>query len=1052
MRTSRTSSKLEWLFVLIITSLSFFAFSNTALAQQIPPELNIYDGNWCNNQVEDLLLPACPRTSTWFSSNTFYMPATNSFSKVVILNFIFVQKDDGTGNFQQGDPEHEQIFNDILIAMNSTLINMNIAACGGTTVDTKIQFEMNKIYIQDTYLWNNDHDLNTYKCPDRYNWYLKDLAQQIDNDPSIPKGIDIFFTCSETAYIANVINNDSIYRGANYACSMFPSLNLNDGSYIHMPDAFIKYYWMKNFATIQYGQPWIPVVYGWYVGSMANAINHELGHSFGLGHEYTCTGHNIMDNAGSSARDFMTDTQIAKIHKSLAIYNTRKFVVCEYSPNDPLEISGNGLIDFDLKLYRDIIINPGVTLSVTCNVLMAPDAKIIIKPGGSLIIDEGIITSTEGCNHFWYGIEVWGNAAANQYPNANGQYQQGYLSLNNATIENARSAVALWHGGMISETGGIVNATNSTFRNNSMSVQALYYTNHHPIHPNIEMDYNASFKNCVFEITPAYLGTSTFYNHINLDRVRGIKFNGCDFSLADGVTGVLEENYGIKARDAGFYVNAICNSNTLPCSSYDKCTFTGFYKGVSDLGTDINPYTFSINNAVFSNNTIGVYVNNIKNQSIIKSSFGVGNNHPYCSNAQGFGIYLDHSTGFAIEENSFTKTPTAPQANYYGLYINETRGVDEVYKNTFSGLSYANYASGKNWYGVDQTEGLAYFCNINTDNYADFYVSSTYPSGIQLSQGDDAYVTGNTFSQNGSTWHFFNGSGLIGYYYCDYCPNENPDDNKIFQITDKGKSFNNQCVSHYGDPSLSLVLSDQQKLETEQQFASNLTNYNSVKTLYDHLVDGGSTEGTKIDIANAVPSDMWALRSKLLGRSPHLSMDVLKEVADKTDVFTESALFDILAANPDELKKEELIKYLEDKENPLPGYMIDILRQVAGGTTYKTVLQQQMAIYSQSKTRAAHDMIRSILNDTVSDFDGLRNWLDNLGGMCADEQIIASYLRQGNYSGALALANTLPGFYHLKGDDLTEHGYYIEMLTLMITLEQEGRTITDLHGNEVETL
>lgn len=61
-------------------------------------------------------------------------------------------------------------------------------------------------------------------------------------------------------------------------------------------------------------------------------------------------------------------------------------------------------------------------------------------------------------------------------------------------------------------------------------------------------------------------------------------------------------------------------------------------------------------------------------------------------------------------------------------------------------------------------------------------------------------------------------------------------------------------------------------------------------------------------------------------------------------------------------------------------------------------------------------------------------------------------MEQGNYSGALALANTLPGFYHLKGDDLTEHGYYIEMLTLMITLEQEGRTITNLHGNEVETL
>ncbi|MBK7031451.1 MAG: hypothetical protein IPH45_20660 [Bacteroidales bacterium] len=67
---------------------------------------------------------------------------------------------------------------------------------------------------------------------------------------------------------------------------------------------------------------------------------------------------------------------------------------------------------------------------------------------------------------------------------------------------------------------------------------------------------------------------------------------------------------------------------------------------------------------------------------------------------------------------------------------------------------------------------------------------------------------------------------------------------------------------------------------------------------------------------------MWALRAELLGVSPHLSEEVLRKVADKTDIFTEAVIFDILAANPDELKKEELFQYLENKENPLPTYMI----------------------------------------------------------------------------------------------------------------------------------
>lgn len=106
----------------------------------------------------------------------------------------------------------------------------------------------------------------------------------------------------------------------------------------------------------------------------------------------------------------------------------------------------------------------------------------------------------------------------------------------------------------------------------------------------------------------------------------------------------------------------------------------------------------------------------------------------------------------------------------------------------------------------------------------------------------------------------------------------------------------------------------------------------------------------------------------------------------------------------------------------------------------------------KAMTRAAHDMIRSILNDTVSDFNGLRNWLDNLGGIRADEQIISSYVEQGNYTDALTLANMLPELYKLTGNGLTEHGYYMEMLNLLITLGQEGRTIADLKSIEEENI
>ena len=119
---------------------------------------------------------------------------------------------------------------------------------------------------------------------------------------------------------------------------------------------------------------------------------------------------------------------------------------------------------------------------------------------------------------------------------------------------------------------------------------------------------------------------------------------------------------------------------------------------------------------------------------------------------------------------------------------------------------------------------------------------------------------------------------------------------------------------------------------------------------------------------------------------------MLKETADRDDVFTESVLFEILASNPDELRKSDIISYVENKTHPLPQYMTDILKQMASGTTYKTVLLNQMANYSPDYRLAAADMVRSILADSIVDVDELRRWLANMNDIASDREIISTYI------------------------------------------------------------
>lgn len=245
-----------------------------------------------------------------------------------------------------------------------------------------------------------------------------------------------------------------------------------------------------------------------------------------------------------------------------------------------------------------------------------------------------------------------------------------------------------------------------------------------------------------------------------------------------------------------------------------------------------------------------------------------------------------------------------------------------------------------------------------------------------------------------------------------------------------------------------MVKSAAEKAALAEDYASASAVHESLARIYASRIDGGSTPAETADINTAAPSDLWRLRAKLLGHSPYLSQEALTAAADRHDVFPESVLFEILAANPDELKKDTLIRYMEQKERPLPQYMTDLLRQMALGTTARTALLAQMGHYAHERDIAAGDIVRSNLNDTLSDPAELRAWLGCLDNLAADRMAVASFVQQGDFGSALALAASLPELYGLQGAGLDDHNDYMSLLSLYQTLEGEGRNTLQLTENE----
>ena len=698
------------------------------------------------------------------------------------------------------------------------------------------------------------------------------------------------------------------------------------------------------------------------------------------------------------------------------------------------------------NVYGNIIIESGAALNIKLSSIHFTDKdnRIIIKSGGKLIIDNSLLT-TGNCSKLWQGIEVWGNSTIHQYM-VNGQLYQGVLEMKNgAVIENAVCAVRLYDPSNKLNSGGIIHANDATFHNNVESISARDYTNYNPVNGN-EMPYNASFKNCAFTLDAKYTGDEFFYRHVYLDRVNGIKFQGCSFSVNQRVPWVTQECSGIVANSAGFTIDAFCDANILPCpeESMIHSSFIGFHSGIKSLNNGVDACSFSVKNSTFKNNDIGIYAENTGYATILENDFIVGTDSD-CN----FGIYVNEVNGFCIEENNFIGNQQSSNQTY-GIAVKNSDGYNNIYLNHFNNLTCGNIAIGNNkisGLSEQRTSGLAYYCNTNNGNLNDFCVikdESSSVNGIARSQGSSSEAAGNTFS--GSQCHFYNnGDDLINYYYYGGKPQE-PTSSKLYRVTAISTSNGNSCESHYGNNP--VVKPSDEMIALENSYQTSLSAYNSLEQLYTSRIDGGNTQAEVTDINTATADDAMRLRSQLLGHSPYLSQEVLTTAAGRDDVFSSSVLFEILSANPDELKKDTLISYLENKDNPMPEYMTELLREIANGTTSRTALESQMAKTERDYLLAAGDIVRSNLNTEESDNEELREWLGNMNNMASDRLAIASYIQEGNFENALALAELLPNIYGLQGSALEEHSDYVAILRLYETLDESGRDILQLTETE----
>jgi hypothetical protein len=677
----------------------------------------------CNNSSTDFV--------NKYGRYGYYTPDADMPIKTIMINLNIFQKDDGTGNWSNNATDLANL-SQIIAWLNAAYANNQTPTDPITGVafisDTKIRFEVAGIYFYQSTALEGSSD--QYALLNRIN----------SVDPNRMKQLNICLTNgtygSASAFAALPSSNFNYDQyvvafktwnngntGGYYACSTTLAHELG-----HCLDLLHTYGTSYTETCTQSDLDYMDDIFG----TGASAI---CPHSMGWSCDPSASGNTCTNNilGGTQFAGYFSPKQMAKIHRALSLKSVRRYVKdCTYSAA-PKSITANETWDFNMKFYSDIIIEPGVTLTMKCNLLMPDAGKIIVKRGAKLVLDGGTITT--GCAGMWAGVELWGDRSQRQLATLQGTVQ----IINGGVIENARDGITTCRrdaGGNIywDYTGGIVQCTGAVFRNNRRGVEFLSYQNKSTIGTTVN---NVSFfRNCIFETTSLLKDINTPpYAFVSMYDLRGISFSGCTFqNTAPNLFNADERGIGIGSYESSYNVTATYSGGILQYPNeptvLNRGQFINLYQGINattptgaiNKNCQIRDNTFdNVLQGITGNMNFSTIKNNIFN---VPASIGL---------IPTWGIYLDGAKGFNIYQN--TLTGASMTGNYGIIARNSDVYGGEIRSNTFGNLDFGTQTELNN-------DRLIISCNSYSGNHYAWSINPISVNGKLASQGTNCLATG----------------------------------------------------------------------------------------------------------------------------------------------------------------------------------------------------------------------------------------------------------------------------------------------------------------------
>ena len=740
------------------------------------------------------------------------------------------------------------------------------------------------------------------------------------------------------------------------------------------------------------------------------------------------------------------DNMTVNIIQPNIVNHFEDFVVPKYY-NININNGENLTWEDNISYIGNITVKSGGILTVECELNFIEDGNIIVERGGKLVIDGGLISGMD--DNLWQGIQVHGNAALDQtYSN------QGVVEIiNGGTIENAVCGIETIKYNDIeyslpnySYTGGIVAINDGVFKNNKTAIKFWRYTHDNSI---------SLIGNCQFIADDNIItGTDPDY-FVKLNEIDGVRVIASSFNDSRSGLQAHELITGINCYDA--YINV-----------FQGCEFTdlnyGIYATASTTATNID-----IKDSEFIDNYRGIYIGGMTSPRVTSNTFEL--KYSYNLLSDGYGLYLDESTDYWVEDNVFEKSSsiTKPDPLGMGIIVNESgEDPNEIYLNVFNDVENAINVQGNNRDGTNGDIGLVIKCNDYNNTDADETIiwppgRITSKAGIAGEQGEGTLdiedMAGNIFHVppivDGDYDDLHNQANDFDYYY-----STNTDDDDVepmdatWSTVDKYPKPTTLEWSHVTACESTIHTGGGGTGDDREKMSAAQSGIEITEAILTALVDGGDTEGLNTEVETSTPPETVVVYNELMSESPNLSETVVESTIEKENVMPNAMVRDVMVANPHTAKSHVLMDKLDERLDPMPEYM---KAQILAGKSIQTLKQEleaQLAGYQMRKAKAMNSIVRYYKNELEP-----QNAYDSLLALYIADNTIKStyrlawlYLENGDYQLGSGVISNIPSQFSLTDEEQLVYDGMDDIYSILSGLYQNGNTLEDLSENQVSEL